>query len=992
MIAMRSLFRSLSQQVAAGWARTKQWVVDHKHPLGFAAIVCVMFVMPHIAHAGPMEEAISAITKILSWVVQMLGSLFVFLVDIFLGFARYNGFGDAQPVRLGWVVVRDICNMFFIVVLLISAFSTILGYDSSLRYNAVLPKLLLMAILINFSRTFIQILIDFSQVVTLTFVNAFRAAGAGNFTAAFRINQLLSMRSDYEASQGTELGAQIFTSFLLALVLIVIANGVMLIMIAYTLGRIVLLWVLLIFSPLAFLTSALPGSLQSALSGFAGKYWSRLAGALTGGPVVMFMIYLTFAILQTPPPTTTNASPAATPAATGQSGSTPALSGQSQGLSSQLGLYEPTADINGTSAATTFINRVGTSDNVASFIVAVALMLLALETAMESAKAVDQTIGNFASKIGSASKGLAFGAASLAAASPFIAAKILGKGAFNAVDRRYDITGKASGLALRATNRIPLLGQYARKPLMAGMTMRKREAEKEASEINSALKGMTADQKRVVQKGYNSVLGGAVGAVADKAVSMMPEGRMRDAASSVRKAAGGAWYTQGDKQAAMAIAEDLRSDSVMAEERRRLEDEFATSIQRDSMFEHIENAGHAGKMADALADDRLLQEERRNLDAEYLQAERVGDVAAIEKVKKRRKENPLLMSSEDKFASDIESKVQNPTKFAKMDESAKANVKVLVQALKAAGVVDFDADGGVRLTGDDAKKESYLNSLKDEDKTMFNNTHTVLDFLENNEFKGKKGMDLKQAQRSRLETDQYGNMRMWRNPDSSLKADELKKEVADGLLMRSTKESNAYQALDSASKAGTLNTAAAGNALGQFLQAGGQFVDLDGKNGIPNIEQALNEYTKSLVPKFNTLLQFKDGQLQVRKGQEKAYQDLTSELRYLMSQPGKRGVSKKMAEHALDAMQVTLTVDDLDNPGSQKTEPLANIAVYKATNTGANSMRTKKAMLEFFSTAVDLDHAPTLQTAQDLHNSTDRQTRARIATQIDRAFDTSSST
>jgi hypothetical protein len=196
---MRSLFRSFFLRSQAAWAWIQQWTQTHKYPLGFAAVMGILLLAPHIAQADVTDQAVSAIIQLLSWIVEMLGKVFIFLVDIFLGFARYNGFGDAQPVKIGWVIVRDICNMFFIVVLLISAFSTIIGWDSSLRYNAVLPKLLLMAILINFSRTLVQVLIDFSQVVMLTFVNAFRAAGAGNFTAAFRINQLLSMRDDYVA-------------------------------------------------------------------------------------------------------------------------------------------------------------------------------------------------------------------------------------------------------------------------------------------------------------------------------------------------------------------------------------------------------------------------------------------------------------------------------------------------------------------------------------------------------------------------------------------------------------------------------------------------------------------------------------------------------------------------------------------------------------------------------------------------------------------------
>ncbi len=985
---MRSLFRSFQEKLQAGFASATQWVSAHKHPLGLGILVVCLMLLPHFAQATTItEDAVTAIIQLLAWVVETLGKVFVFLVDIFLGFARYNGFGNAQPVQIGWVIVRDICNMFFIVILLISAFSTIIGWDSSLRYNAVLPKLLLMAILINFSRTLIQVLIDFSQVVMLTFVNAFRAAGAGNFTAAFRINQLLSMGESYTsgAAPESDLLAEVFASFLLALVLIVIANGVMLIMIAYVLGRIVLLWMMLILSPAAFFVTALPSRLQSGMASLSGKYWSRLAGVLTGGPVVMFFIYLTFAVLQSPPvnPPTAPTDQAGQPVA----GSV-ALDNGEQNLARQLNLYTPTADING-AGATSFLTRVGTSDNVASFIIAVALMLMALEAAMEAANAVDSSVGQFAQKIGSASKGLAFGAASLAAASPFLAAKFLGVGAARAVDRRYDVTGKASGLALRVTNRIPLVGQYARKTLMTGMTMRKREAEQTESDLINATKGMTADQKRIVQKGGQSWVGGALNTAANKAVNMLPGGSLaRDAASAVNKRLGGAWYTQGDKRAFEALALDLASDGVDAEQRSELEDELADSIKRDGRFGAagvsgtVNGDGHTGKMADALADDRLLEEKKRNLEIAHQKAAQVGDRATLDRIKEERKNNPLLMMTDEKFAAEMKKKVENPTKFAKMDASAKSDVKVIIEGLKAAGVVEQVGDEVV-LTGDDAKREAYLNSLSKADKTMHGNTDFVLDYLDNNKLaSGKNGMNVAETTASRLETDGNGNMRMWRNPSSSLSTDDLAKAVSGGLMMRNSKEASSFADLKGRTAA-QMATASAGNSLRDFLGAGGKISDIQ---NIPNIKAAMEQFTQDVATKLNSVLEFDDKQLKVQPGQDKVFQDLVKELRPLLSQSGQRGLDQSFVNGILDSMQRSVTVTDKAT-GAAMTAPLADVGMYKGTYAAMTSSKTKKAFVELFSTANDLSHNATLKNAKDLRSSSDRKDRARIAPVIDRVLD-----
>ncbi|MEK6837974.1 MAG: hypothetical protein AABX69_04955, partial [Nanoarchaeota archaeon] len=530
-----------------------------------------------------------------------------------LGFARYNDFANAQAVKLGWVIVRDICNMFFIVILLISAFSTIIPWDPSLHYKSVVPKLLLMAILINFSRTLIQVLIDFSQVVMLTFVNAFRAAGAGNFVNAFKISKLLDMREELGPVTATATTySTIFVSFLLALVLVIIANGVMIIMTAFVLARIIGLWVALIFSPAAFLVKALPSSLQSGLGSFSGKYWSRLGGMLTGGPVVMFFIYLTFAILQTPAtPTADTASPV--PAGQAAAPTPPA----STGLAAQVG-YRESEELRGGNT-TAFLTTVGNADDVASFIVAVALMLMALEAATEAATATHSAVGKFASSVSSGSKALAFGAATVAASSPWLAAKM----GYRKLDQHTDITGKASNIGLRLANKIPLpfVGDTVRQTLMKGMTMNKGRAETKASEFAGAMKGKTPDQIRVAQGALrsgiiatnlgrlrNAVAGGMVNILDKGATPGSGLGRVgRAIAGSASRVVDftnehlqGISQSQGDQRALMAVSGQLAGDAVLAEDRENEAKTIKARLKREDRDRRAREPDYKGRSEEEL--------------------------------------------------------------------------------------------------------------------------------------------------------------------------------------------------------------------------------------------------------------------------------------------------------------------------------------------------------------------------------------------------------
>lgn len=1027
--------------------KSKAWVQEHKALSGLFALTLFAITIPSTVHAGffswlagnAAAEAFNLIVWIVAAVVQFLGVMFTYIVDIFLGFARYNGFADAQPVKLGWVIVRDICNMFFIVILLISAFSTIIGYDSSLRYNAVVPKLLLMAILINFSRTLIQVLIDFSQVVMLTFVNAFRAAGAGNFTAAFRINNLLSMRDDVSNSaarttdgitdQNFDVAVQVFTSFLLALVLVVIANGVMIIMTIFVLARIIGLWIALIFSPAAFFVTALPGRLQSGLSSFSGKYWSRLAGMLTGGPVVMFFIYLTFAILQTPaasaPPATSQTPP------TGSSSTPPATATQNggTGLSSQLGLYSPTPELRG-SQVTNFLTAVGTSDDVASFIVAVALMLMALEAAVEAANAVDSTVGKFAGQIGSASKGLAFGAAALAASTPWLATKF----GYRTVDKRFDITGKASNVGLRLANKIPVLGQYARKPLMAGMMMRKREAAAEEKELMSAASGMTADQKRVVQAGFQSTPGAILGNLADKMVGALPEnGRAQQLAGSLRKNLGGAWFSQGDKRAMMALSGDLAGEGTGAEDQRNLENDIEADVLREEASLKARDPKYVGRSEDDIdrivenrASDAVRQRRGAQLDVQEAQAKSMNDHATLDAIKAMRKKDPLLWTSASKRRDKIGTIGEDPSKITAVDESVRGTTAFLSELARSRGAVEY-RDGNVMASDDKILRDRLVDDIAKHDKKTAKLMEAFLQHLQNSSKTDADtgvttaGLAEGIATQGRMETDANGDIRFARTPEAG---GSLLRKGADmvasatrgivrvplmgqaqgiafggkggmaelteatggagGRILRSTNEEAALGALKTRAANGTMSDPLAAGELRSFLRAGGSVADV---KGLGNIEAAFEELGKDLATQFAPMLHNKGGALEIDPAQRQQYQELLKSLSFL-KQLNNPGTDKQAADPIFKAMASNMTV------GGQAFR-LADIYAFKNTAPAGKKGLGEDAGFALLSAAKRSNEGEALnilEKALEVQGHADKAMRDRLSNNANRALSLESDT
>jgi hypothetical protein len=245
-----------------------------------------IFLFGHNALAFGMVDVVSSILGIFIWA---LGVILMIVIKGLILIAQYQSFIDSQAVVIGWVIVRDVCNMFFVVVMLIIAFGTILHLENY-SYKKWLPKLILMAILINFSKTICGLMIDVSQVVMMTFVNAFKDVGGANLTDILGLTNIVTMakETDSTISLWTVVGAYVLgIIYLMVAVVVIVTMMMMLVM------RLVMIWIYVVLSPAAFLTSAFPGGEK-----FSSDWWSEFTKNLLVGPVLAFFIWLSFASLQ----------------------------------------------------------------------------------------------------------------------------------------------------------------------------------------------------------------------------------------------------------------------------------------------------------------------------------------------------------------------------------------------------------------------------------------------------------------------------------------------------------------------------------------------------------------------------------------------------------------------------------------------------------------------------------------------------------------------
>lgn len=247
-----------------------------------------LFVSP--VSAGIESAVANVVGNIMDLLVRGVANILILVVNLLMDVASYSDFINAAAVSRGWVVVRDLCNMFFVIILLIIAFATILGQE---EYGAqkMLPKLIMAAVLINFSKLICGLMIDVANVVMLTFVKAFSAIGAGNMLDMLGISSVVKLNTTGgDISLSSVVGAYIF-----GLIYVLIATVVVAAMLGMLVMRVVMIWILVVLSPLAFFLQAVPGKGGS----YAAQWWTKWSSNLIVGPVIAFFLWLSFAALQT---------------------------------------------------------------------------------------------------------------------------------------------------------------------------------------------------------------------------------------------------------------------------------------------------------------------------------------------------------------------------------------------------------------------------------------------------------------------------------------------------------------------------------------------------------------------------------------------------------------------------------------------------------------------------------------------------------------------
>ncbi len=289
--------------------------------------VSILLIVPNRAQAAFCDiQVIGDVFKInpcdiFLWVINiflaLIQAFMFFLVSIaatFLTFVivdlnQYVGYFDNQMVRAGWGFVRDIVNMFFAIILAVIAIGTILGMQ---EYNLrrLLPKLIIAALLVNFSLFLGAIVINISNVLMGFFITSGFGTQQGNLgdtlINALRMGDFqLNVTEKIEVSPGvteTISATQLHTINLIFSIIFAFAAACLFVYMSIQFViRIVALWAALILSPIAMISTVLPQT-----SGYYNKWWNDLLRWSLFGVFASFFLWLSVWLVAYLGDTTTN--------------------------------------------------------------------------------------------------------------------------------------------------------------------------------------------------------------------------------------------------------------------------------------------------------------------------------------------------------------------------------------------------------------------------------------------------------------------------------------------------------------------------------------------------------------------------------------------------------------------------------------------------------------------------------------------------------------
>ncbi len=253
--------------------------------------------------AGAIAWLFSWVSDFVSAILSFAGQLFdwVIIVTVIQMGDRLTEGGSILPgILFSWSFLRDIANIIFIFAMVFIGIATILNLQQY-GYKALLVRLIIVALLINFSLLFARVTIDVSNLAGTAAYNTIMASIAGDpdpdqpGISGVVMNQgNLSTLHDWRAvrDMATGLGTDeamsvVAVLYALGIVLMTIITFVFLAGAFMLIARFAILTFLMIISPVAFAAMILPQT-----RGMANRWWETFLKQAFFAPAFLIALFV----------------------------------------------------------------------------------------------------------------------------------------------------------------------------------------------------------------------------------------------------------------------------------------------------------------------------------------------------------------------------------------------------------------------------------------------------------------------------------------------------------------------------------------------------------------------------------------------------------------------------------------------------------------------------------------------------------------------------
>jgi hypothetical protein len=249
---------------------------------------------------GWILYAINAILYVVFKFVMALVYIMAVIFDWAVSAENFKTVMNMSAIKTGWTIVRDFLNIFFILILLFSAFCTIFQVEKY-HIKKILLTLVLMALLVNFSFPIARTIIDAGNIPMYYFLKVIGGDGGSISKNLWNTTNGDGNQKGLEAiilpgiTKAKEIEGNTDQTFgLLAAIsfsfMFMITLAVMAILLVI---RILVLAILVMFSPVGFTAAIFP-----SFSKYADDWWEQLFKQSFFGAIMAFMLYVALLVMK----------------------------------------------------------------------------------------------------------------------------------------------------------------------------------------------------------------------------------------------------------------------------------------------------------------------------------------------------------------------------------------------------------------------------------------------------------------------------------------------------------------------------------------------------------------------------------------------------------------------------------------------------------------------------------------------------------------------